>query len=46
MVTIGALMYTLVHIIFAVIRDRKTFELIDSEEHAKMIDVKSRNSTA
>jgi len=36
-VALGAVMHTLVFIIFAVLRDRKPFELREPEEHAKMM---------
>ncbi len=36
-VALGAVMHKLVYIIFAVLRDRKPFELRTPEEHAKML---------
>ncbi|HHW70523.1 MAG TPA: IS110 family transposase [Clostridiales bacterium] len=39
-VALGAVMHKLVYIIFAVLRDRKPFELRTPEEHAKMLTLK------
>ncbi len=40
-VALGAVMHKLVFIIFAVLRDRKPFELRTSEEHAKTLNKKA-----
>lgn len=40
-VALGAVMHKLVFIIFAVLRDKKTFELREPEEHAKMLNKKA-----
>lgn len=40
-VALGAVMHKLVYIIFAVLRDRKPFELRAPEEHAKMLAAKN-----
>jgi len=40
-VALGAVMHKLVFIIFAVLRDKKTFELRKPEEHAKMLNKKA-----
>jgi len=39
-VALGAVMHKLVNIIFAVLRDRKPFELRNPEEHAKLLIAK------
>lgn len=49
MVALGAVMHKLVHIIFAVLRDKKGFELRTPEEHLKIIELriqKQRSKTA
>jgi transposase len=40
-VALGAVMYKLVYIIFAVLRDRKPFEVRTPEEHARMLTAKN-----
>jgi transposase len=40
-VALGAVMHKLVFIIFAVLRDKKLFELREPEEHAKMLNKKA-----
>ncbi|NLN48903.1 MAG: IS110 family transposase, partial [Clostridiales bacterium] len=39
-VALGAVMHKLVYIIFAVLRDRKPFELRSPEEHSAMLAAK------
>ena len=41
MVALGAVMHKLVYIIFAVLRDKKTFELRTPEQHAKHLAAKN-----
>ena len=46
MVALGAVMHKLVFIIFAVVRDKKPFVFRTPEEHAKMLNEKSKNLIA
>lgn len=41
MVAVGAVMHKIIYIIFAILRDRRPFELRKPEEHAKTLNIKA-----